>query len=220
MLLSEAQAQARQPKQAIQSRMQAIELQPADPDNWIKVASLQYFTGDIEAARLALDQAERLQPNHGEIYLWRGEFARVAGDYDKAIELCEESRRRDPVRYTAPAWAFQGRLHEAMGQLGKAASAYQQAYEADPQDSGTLFGMAGLAQREGSWKRVVELTGKIHPSAPEWFLSQKLLARAYIALGKREEAVRILRQLAAILPGDTEVKETLDTLENSMESQE
>ena len=218
MLLSEAQAQARQLEQAIESRMQAIELQPTDPDNWVKVASLQYFTGDMEAARISLDQAERLQPNHGEIYLWRGEFARVAGDYEKAIELCEESRRRDPVRYTAPAWSFQGRLYEAMGQLDQAASAYQQAYEADPLDSGTLFGMAGLALREGRWKRVVELTGKIVPSAPEWVLSQKLLAQAYIGLEQRDVAARLVRKLAAVLPEDTEVREMLRTLEENTES--
>ena len=95
---------------------------------------------------------------------------------------------------------------------------YQQAYEADPLDSGTLFGMAGLALREGRWKRVVELTGKIVPSAPEWVLSQKLLAQAYIGLEQRDVAARLVRKLAAVLPEDTEVREMLRTLEENTES--
>ena len=208
-LLSKAQTQALRFEESLQSRMRAIELQPDQPDHWIYLARLHYVTGDMKAARQALAEAERLDPAHGEIYLVRAEFARAGRQYEEALALCEEGRRRDPIRQTGNTWAFQGKVYNEMGRLAEAAAAYENAYAADPMNPAALLGLAVCAERDGRYQRTVELCSRVSPGHAEWLESRMILARAYLSLDRGDQAVNAMRELRAAAPNEAEVHRVL-----------
>jgi len=115
-LLSDVQATSSLYDDAIASRLKAIELLPVvSGEQWVRLARLHYSRGDIEAARRSLAEAERLEPDHGEILLLRAEMALDAGQYEAALNQCEEARRRDPTRQTHASWSVQGRVYRKWG---------------------------------------------------------------------------------------------------------
>ncbi|MCH7527335.1 MAG: sulfatase-like hydrolase/transferase [Planctomycetes bacterium] len=208
-LLSQAQTQAGQFADAIKSREKAIRLQPADASHWIHVARLEYVLGNIELARMNLDAAEEIEPKNGEIFLVRAELARAARDYERAIELCRQGRERDPIRHTMSTLVLEGRIHEEAGRPDKAAIAYQQAYDADPQHPGALLGLAKVAARAKQYQRVVDWLTQIHPGSSEWRESRLLLARTYSALDQAPQAEPILRELITVAPNHPGAHKTL-----------
>lgn len=199
-MLSEAQTQARRYEEAIESRMRAIEQHPHYSDPWIQLARLHYAVGDMDSALTALAEAERLEPDNGGHCLLRAEFARAAGEYEKAIAFCEEGRRRDPVRQGTNAWAFQGKVYEEMGRLDDAAAAYRQASEADPFSPAALLGMAKVAEWDKQYHRAVELISNIQRGQTGWLSSRSVLARVYMALEQPDRAIEVTRSAIAAEP--------------------
>lgn len=120
LLLSGAQAEASLLDEALTSRMKAIELQPNDAGGWILLAELQYAKGDVEAWRVSLAEAERIEPEHGGVCLARAIHAMHTGQYQQALAYCEEARVRDPTRYTGRSRLLQGRIHQLMGRADEA----------------------------------------------------------------------------------------------------
>ena len=211
-LLSLAQSSALRFEEALESRMRAIDLQPLDPDHWIQAARLHYSIGDLEAAQVALAEAERLDPAHGEIYLVRAVLALGAGRYAEAVALCQEGRARDPVRHTVTTWALQGKVYEAMGRLDNAKSAYESAYAADPLNPVARYGLGVRAERDGEHRRAVELLSRIGRGPIEWLESRNTLARAYLSLGQSAAALRVMRELVAAIPNNAQVHRNLGNL--------
>jgi choline-sulfatase len=193
-LLSAVQARASLLDEAIASRTRSIELQPGDPNEWLLLGNLQYAKGDVEAWRHSLAQAERLDPQFGEVFFARAGHALRNGRYEEAIAQCQEARRRDPTRCAAKSWSTEGRIYEEMGKPAEAEAAYEQAYEIDPLNATALLGLAECAQRQGRLDRVIEFGRKIPLGRPEWFESRTMLANAYIGLGQSEQAIRVMTE--------------------------
>lgn len=210
-LLSRAQAQAGRTEDAIESGMHAVDLQPTDANHWIHVARLRYAGGDLEGANGDLEDAERIDPNNGEILLTQAVFASAAGQHQEAIDLCKQARRRDPG-IQAAASAFLGKIYEEIRQLGAAAEAYRQAVEADPHQPAALLGLARNAGRARQYQRVVEFVSRIRVGPPEWLASRLLLAQSYIAIEQHASAERVLRELIAVAPKYPNAHQTLGNL--------
>ncbi|MHC4611216.1 MAG: sulfatase-like hydrolase/transferase, partial [Planctomycetota bacterium] len=140
-LLSYAQAQASLIDEAIASRRRSIELQPNDPNSWLHLGRMQYGTEDVAAASTSLAQAELLEPDHGEIFLVRARHALRAREYEQAIALCQEARKRDPTRHTATSWSLEARVYQEMGRPAEAEAAYERAFQAErlEPDHGEIF---------------------------------------------------------------------------------
>ena len=186
---------------ALKSRKKTIELQPENVNHWIQMAHLQRALKNTEAVQVALTRAVAIQPRHGDIWLLRAGLADEVGDFERAILLCQEARRRDPTRHTAKSWAAIGIILDQLKRPVDAKAAYERAYLTDPLDSGALLGLARVAAREGRASRAVEVANRILPGEIQWFGSRSLLALAYLDLGEAENAVRTMTEMIAALPG-------------------
>jgi tetratricopeptide (TPR) repeat protein len=199
-LLSVAQAQASMLDEAVASRTRSIELQPNDPRAWLALGSLQYVSGDIEAWRGSLAQAEQLEPGLGEASLLRARHALQARQYEEGVAQCREARKRDPTRCAARSWSLQGRTYDEMGRPAEAEAAYAQAHTIDPLDAAALLGLARCSERQGRFDRVVQLSGSIPRGRSEWSQSRTMLANAYIKLGEGGQAVRVMTEWVEAAP--------------------
>lgn len=208
-MLGEAQTLAGRYEQAVQSYLRSIELKPNDAAPWLAVARLRYALGDRDAALIALDQAERLEPDNGAIYVLRAELARAVGKYEEALALCEKGRQVDPSRHTASSWILQGKTYEAMGRREDAVTSYQTAYDADPANPGALLGMAKVAEWNKKYNRAIELVSGINRGQTGWVGARTLLARAYMALEKGDQAVEVMREVIAAVPDHPPMHSTL-----------
>ena len=90
---------------------------------------LQHAKGDVVASRLSLDEAERLEPDLGAIYINHALLALYAGQFEEALAQCAEAERRDPTRFTGRAWSLRAKIYEAMGKPDEARAARQQAQQ-------------------------------------------------------------------------------------------
>lgn len=208
-LLAHAQRGLGRLHDAIESSRKALELSPADASGWLQLAAAQLGAGDSAGAEQSVQAAEAFDPDHGEIYLVRAEMARLAGDFDRAIALCEEARRRDPVRRTADAWVRQGAILEQLERIADARAAYGRALESDPRDAGALFALARLASADGDFARVAELCERILPGEPQWPAARDHLARAYLNLNRGQEALAVMRELVQTFPDSASTRNNL-----------
>ena len=83
---------------ALESRLRAVELEPNKVHNWVDLAQLQRQKGDLRGMLASLAEAERVDPNYGDIYLLRATVASEQKRYDEALALCE-----DCLLYTSPS---------------------------------------------------------------------------------------------------------------------
>ena len=200
-LLSVAQVQASLLDEALASRTKSVELQPNDSRSWLILGELQYAKGDLNAWRVSLAQAERLEPESGDVFLARAKHARRSGRNDEAVAQCREARDRDPTRCAARSWVLEGEIYHETGNLAEAEQAYAGALEVDPLAPAALFGLARCAERLGQLERVVQLCGRISRGRSEWPLSRTTLANAHIQLGQGDEAVRVMTEWLQVSPG-------------------
>jgi Tfp pilus assembly protein PilF len=81
----------------------------------------------VAAAKASLEEAERLEPELGGIFIARAMQAMYAGQFQQALDLCEEAARRDPSRHTVQSWTLRAKIYERMGRPAEAQAALQRA---------------------------------------------------------------------------------------------
>ena len=126
-LLSVAQGSAGQLDAAIASRLRTIELAPKDAGSWVLLANLHYAKNDMSAWEISLQEAERLEPDFGGIYMTRAIHAVRTGQSDQAIQFCAQARQRDPARFWQKSWLLTARIYELMGRPQEAQAAQMRA---------------------------------------------------------------------------------------------
>jgi len=146
-----------------------------------------------ERARRSLETAIRLDPNSGMAHAWLGRL-HMAYDWDwpaADAEIKEALRLspRDPMVLHCAA-----RLSEALGNWDEAIRQFQFSIARDPLQPGTnnvrsgIYARAGrLAEAEATERRVLELS-------PTYASAPYNLAVILLALGRRDEALKIIQQ--------------------------
>jgi arylsulfatase A-like enzyme/tetratricopeptide (TPR) repeat protein len=201
-LLANIQGRSGLVDEALASQLKSIQFRPNDVYDWVDLARLQRRKGDLQAVQASLDQAERLDPDNGEIYLLRAVLALDQRHYQEALTLCEQARARDPSRQTAAAWATQARAYEATGQWDQAELAYDRALQTDPRQPEALIGLTRLAARNGQYQRAIELAQQVELGEEQWPEAQRLLAVLYLRLEQGEQAIRVMHELVQAMPGN------------------
>ena len=158
--------------------------------------------GDLEAARPAIDQALRLEPDHIPALEARVQLALAAGNGPAAIDTLRRlavlwSHREDD-QAAADTWVRVGALHEDRGEDREADACYQQALVLAPGTPAALRGAAAMAGRRGDhadavalWSQLTALGGH----APALHARYRLeLGRSLLASGEDQAAEDALRQ--------------------------
>jgi hypothetical protein len=63
-------------------------------------AEIEMMYGDLDRSRAALDRAHRTWPDRPEVLLVESQFAVLAGDFDRALDLSSRACELDPLPWT------------------------------------------------------------------------------------------------------------------------
>ena len=88
--------------EAEQALVRALELQP-DVEAHVRLAQLLVRRRALDECAEQLDLAEQLDPQHGDIYITRGDLYALQGRFEQAVEEFRRAGRVDPIRHGADA---------------------------------------------------------------------------------------------------------------------
>ena len=167
------------PQDALPHAEDAVRLEPDDARWRLLLADAEGGSGNMAAAAVQLEEAERLAP--GNLAAVR-ELARLylrMKRLDRAIEACYQWLKLDPS--AAEAYVMLGGCRYSLGEYPTARGAFQQAAALDPSNLRAQLGMAycdiklkrsALAQQELEW------LARQHPTTQEGRQASELLSRA------------------------------------------
>jgi len=123
--------------QAAAELRQAAHLAPKVPRIWMNLGLSQYDAGKVSAAVEALDQALDLAPTDAAALYFRGRIAATRGDLVQAADLFDRLLKATEAQspYHMLGTYHLARVQQNLGNLGRAAAAYEDLIEAlgDPQ---------------------------------------------------------------------------------------
>jgi len=139
-------------EEALKAYQQALEIDPHFTNCWSGLGALYGALGRFEEAVKAYQRAIELHPE--QIYPWQarswnglGMIYRDQGHYDLAINAYRKATDINPKG--AFNWVMLGAAHELAGDLEKARQSYQQAIQAQPQQSMGYSSLASVLRKLG-----------------------------------------------------------------------
>lgn len=188
----------------------------------VREAVAEVRAGNKPAARKLLESACQSNHNNDKAWLWRASLAETTGE---AIYFLKQVLRIDPANATAIAWLAKCVPKSADPVEEEAPAATPEcpfcSYGEDrefkrcPRCHAMLsLDLAAIESNQGADERqlrhAIDHYNKLN--AGDVFEVHYYLAIANLQLLQSQEAVRHLRKAAALVPGDVELKNVLDTL--------
>lgn len=132
-------------EQALVSIKKAISADPKNPAAYVQLALIHAAMLDDDKARLAVEEALKIDPNYAPAHQQRGSQLRRAKDYDGAIREAKLalSLKPDP-EFEAYSHLTLARTYEELKRYDEALKEYREATRSNPAD-GTLYGDLGSA---------------------------------------------------------------------------
>ncbi|MGB5773732.1 MAG: XrtA/PEP-CTERM system TPR-repeat protein PrsT [Sedimenticolaceae bacterium] len=167
------------------------------PDLWVELGIARLQNKDIPGARIAFEQALKIQPLHAGGALGLARIPLVEGDFAEAEHLATAAVENFPDN--AQAWFLKASALHAQGKNMEAADAYARARDIDPGHSSAGLGEATALLDANQTARAEALLQELRaaypwmPEAP--YLQSKVLKR----LGRDEEAESALSAASDIL---------------------
>ncbi|GAQ78626.1 hypothetical protein KFL_000160290 [Klebsormidium nitens] len=189
----------------------------------VKAEALQNL-GRSDEAEKARAQAEKAAADAGTpairdpvISMLRAKIAASTGNFDGAVAAAERAVKLDPdncaaiqtlkqVRALANARTRGNDLFKA-GDFGGAEKAYSEGLETPlgKENAFLLSNRAAARSKQGHWEEALADADKATRAYPNYSKAKLRRAHAYRNLGRHEEAVRDLEELAAAAPYDADL---------------
>ncbi|WP_200157711.1 O-linked N-acetylglucosamine transferase, SPINDLY family protein [Allochromatium vinosum] len=188
-------------KQFDAAREQASQLTqryPGDALGWKVLGTLLVHQGDHEAARTALEEARRLDPQDAEILNSLGQALQGLDCPDEALDVYREALRLQPE--SAECWHNHALILHAQGRLEEALTSYDQAVRIRPDYAKAHYNRGSLLSdlgRPGDALLAYERALEIKPDSAESF---NIRALALLDLGRLTEALASLDRALEIQP--------------------
>ena len=176
----------------------ALDLASADPETY-RVA-LEYWLGwrrDTARAAQLLSEAEARFPDRPALWTYyRARLAYAEGDLDTAYAAIRKSLDHDLTRL--PTYLWLARIAYAQGDVDAAREAIEtyRRYRPEDPDALLLFARVQMEHPDGDAEAAVEALERLkaHPSPKVQRERYLLLGKAYLRLGRYDEALRYLEQ--------------------------
>jgi tetratricopeptide (TPR) repeat protein len=126
------EASQRFDRDAAQYAEVASRLAPNDPQYLNRAFDDAIAAGDFEEARLLAERARGANADQANGLLFRARLDMAGGDHRSAVIALREAA--EVIPYSAWVWRTLGQNHQALGNFGDAAIAYQSALERQPGD--------------------------------------------------------------------------------------
>jgi tetratricopeptide (TPR) repeat protein len=160
---------------------------------------------DVTIAEFAAAQ----YPTDSEARFWSGDLLVEQGDVDKAMVAYEQGLTVDGRN--GLIWVRLGRLYEDKGDWESAVNAYDQGCRHIDQGKNGCPAAGRLYMAHNQYELAAERYRESISQLPGWLPAKRGLVEALLALGRTDEALPYLRELAA--SGDEDARQKLDTLE-------
>ena len=189
--LQGAEPAAREAILAARSELDRLLTRPDTPSDrlaaaWGRLAALYELTGVDRGARIAWQNARRLEPERFRWAYYAGRLALARGELDRAEEALGQAARLNP---DYPPLALQlGRLALAQGRLDEAQRHLEDAGRHEGLRAAALYYLGQLALLRHRPREAVERLEAALELAPEADAVHYALAQAWRALGDRDKA--------------------------------
>jgi TolB-like protein/Tfp pilus assembly protein PilF len=179
--------------QAKQAVLRGLELAPDMAEARTTLAHLlRWWDHDRPAALREFEAALRLRPDYPEAHQWYAWFLVDEGRFDEAVEHMRRAHEIDPLSAVISAQVATMLLYG--GRYAEAAAQARRALEADSMLPEALWVLSFAEWELGErTEALARLEQAIRRDASPWLLST--LGYLYAVSGRREEALRVLREL-------------------------
>lgn len=204
-----AQAQQGAVADATQSAEKALNAKRTLP-NLLLRSQLAASSGDLQLAEALIDEAIAAAPKEAGPLLRKAEMRRAAGDIDAALALANKAIELD--RGNEGRLARAGYLIEKR-ETDKAKADLDAVLQRSPQSPQAKYLQAVIASQAND----VAGADKILTSLPQTYLDETPRAKLFAAsvaaeLGRREQAITMIRDVVARVPGDVLARRSLASL--------
>jgi tetratricopeptide (TPR) repeat protein len=221
--LSEALAAAGRPAAAAAELERFLETYPRDPSARERLCRARVAEGRYEDALAECGRVTVRLPHHTPPYYAMAYALANLGRYDDAIGLYRELLEREPDEASQILNEI-GRIEMHRGRPDAAATVYREAIEtADRQTDEPIpdlrFNHASALRAAGredearrEFERAIAGYRRVVEQSPEVVAPRVALARALAALGRREDAITVLRHALTLDPDHPEARAALARL--------
>lgn len=120
----------------------AIEQEPSNVDNLIRVGQCMVLAGDYDSAAERLRLARRLDPYEPEVRLWLGRALHQRGEINEAMEELKAAYDEQPGSEIAAIWYAEALV--SLGQRDQALRVLENDVQRKPDNVGSLVALARL----------------------------------------------------------------------------
>jgi ankyrin repeat protein len=201
----------------------AISADSRNPAAYVQLALIHAAMGDDNKARMAVEEALKIDPNYAPAHQQRGSQLRRAKDFEGAIRQAKLALSLKPDReFEAYSHITLGRTYEELQRYDEALNEYREAIRSNPGDgslSGTLgsafFSLKRYGEAETAFRRAVEID-------PQDSSSVINLASALFNQAKRDDAIKYYQEYLRLDPkasDRTAVEQRISQLQRTPEPQ-
>ncbi|MDR2871630.1 MAG: tetratricopeptide repeat protein [Xanthomonadaceae bacterium] len=199
---------SRQLDEADAALTHSMSLNPNQWDAYLVQAQLALGRGDLDEAERLSRTAARLEPEHPQLAAIDGMIALRRGDADRALSILTIASQRapdDPGISYALGFAYLAKQHWAFAE-----QAFRRVVECVPDTAGLRALIAQLAHRQGRLDDAIEtLTPLLGDPASVSPGLHRLAGEYELRAGRPESALRHLREVLAVWPGDRRTLQAL-----------
>jgi protein O-mannosyl-transferase len=184
-----------------------------DPDSWISMTQLGVLAerrGDYTEAAGLFTSALQCDPDATETYMTLAGLLDKLGNPAAALEQCRAAIARRPFKIE-PRWGAADILIE-LGRLDEARQMLNDLLKIAPRWEPARLELGRIDLQQNRYWDAEQQAQMALAQRPESFAAALLLADAWAASGRRDDAIGYYRRLLAADPGNPEVEEGLRRL--------
>lgn len=155
-----------------------------------RVATQEWdWAGAERAYRRAIDA----NPSYAVARVWYAQYLCVMERFDEAVQQAERAQRLDPVGSLVNTLA--GMAHYLAGQVDKAKASWQRVIDLDPMYALASVYMSESHVKDRKYDQAIGVLERALAYTPKEPFLLGALAHAYASVGRREEALKLTRDL-------------------------
>jgi len=179
--------------QARQLAEQALALDDSLAEAHAALGRISFQEWDWQAAERAFRRAIDANPNYGVARVWYATYLFCMKRSGEALEQAERAQRLDPTASYVNTMA--GMAYLLAGHVDRARATWQRVIDLDPRYALASRYMAESYLRERNYDQVIAILERAVVSTPKEPLTLAALAHSYARAGRREDALRLTRDL-------------------------
>jgi tetratricopeptide (TPR) repeat protein len=183
-------------------------------DVLVELGDCHATVGNSLPARECYEQAAQIEPDRAEPYVGLGVVSLQKDDIDNAEIAFKVAIRLDAK--CAKAWCGLGMVCQIRQQFQLAQEYYLRSLDIDADNLTALLGLFQSSCQMGSFSKVIYYLNAYLNMHPGDTAVMFCLATLYMKDGKHAQAARLLREVLALTPDNTDAANLLEEVDNKL----